>query len=326
MQQILVLTAEDIYVSDFQNDYSIPLKTLERFYQASKIVAQTLYYRTNPVYINISLLPCPPGFYIQSHEPFKCDCSIMLQQMPGVQCHIQDQTIGRSGLLWVGLIEVGNGADKTLAASKYCSLKYCGKGDSNVTLNDSDAQCNFNRSGTLCGGCKPGFSLALGSAQCLLCTNDYLVLLIPFTLAGPALVCFIKLLDLTVSQGTINGLVFYANIIQANQDIVLPLRSKNPLTVFIAWVNPDLGVESCFFNGLDAYTKTWLQFMFPLYIRSIAGLIIILGKYNDRLAKVMGNNSVPVLDILFLLSYGQIIPHHYNCSFIHNCLYCTRKR
>ena len=148
----------------------------------------------------------------------------MLQQMPGVQCHIQDQTIGRSGLLWVGLIEVGNGADKTLAASKYCSLKYCGKGDSNVTLNDSDAQCNFNRSGTLCEGCKPGFSLALGSAQCLLSTNDYLVLLIPFTLAGPALVCFIKLLDLTVSQGTINGLVFYANIIQANQDIVLPLR------------------------------------------------------------------------------------------------------
>ena len=102
------------------------------------------------------------------------------------------------------------------------------------------------------------------------------------------------------------ALFFYANIIQANQDIFLPLRSKNPLTVFIAWVNLDLGVESCFFNGLDAYTKTWLQFMFPLYIWSIAGLIIILGKYNDRLAKVMGNNSVPVLDTLFLLSYAKL--------------------
>ena len=38
-------------------------------------------------------------------------------------------------------------------------------------------------------------------------------------------------------------------------------------------------------------------------IWSIAGLIIILAKYSDRVARVMGNNSVPVLTNLFLLSY-----------------------
>ena len=46
--------------------------------------------------------------------------------------------------------------------------------------------------------------------------------------------------------------------------------------------------------------------MFPLYIWSIAGLIIFLAKYSDRVAKVMGNNSVPVLATLFLLSYAKI--------------------
>ena len=42
------------------------------------------------------------------------------------------------------------------------------------------------------------------------------------------------------------------------------------------------------------------------YIWSIAGLIIILAKYSNRVAKVMGNNSVPILATLFLLSYAQL--------------------
>ena len=84
--------------------------------------------------------------------------------MHGIKCHIQEQTIGRSGLLWVGVIQDGNG---TVAASEYCPLDYCSGEDSNVTLSEPDSQCNYNHSGTLCGGCQPGFSLALGSAQCL---------------------------------------------------------------------------------------------------------------------------------------------------------------
>ena len=280
LQQMLVLTAQDIYVSEYQDDYSLSLDSLKHHYFASLRVAQTLYCRTNPVHISISLLPCPPGFHIRSSEPFKCNCNNLLQQIPGIQCFIQKQTISRSELIWVGTID-DSGTNRTLSASQYCPLNYCSKVASNVTLSEPDSQCRYNHSGTLCGGCQPGLSLALGSAQCLPCSNNYLALLIPFTLAGPALVAFIKLLDLTISQGTINGLVFYANIIQANQDIFLPWRSTHPLTVFIAWLNLDLGVEMCFFNGLDAYTKTWLQFVFPLYVWSIAGLIIILVKQSD---------------------------------------------
>ena len=66
-------------------------------------------------------------------------------------------------------------------------------------------------------------------------------------------------------------------------------------------------METCFFHGFDAYTNIWLQFVFPLYVCSITVLIIILAKYSDRLAKVMGNNSVPVLAILFLFSYAKLV-------------------
>ena len=250
-----------------------------------------------PVYINISFHPCPPGFSLSKHPPFRCDCNQLMQQLPGVKCHIQDQTITRSGLVWIN-----NEGNETVAAS-HCPYNYCNKEEINMTLEDPDTQCNFNHSGTLCGGCQPGLSLALGTNQCLHCPNTHLALLLPFALAGVVLVCFIKVIDLTIPQGTLNGLIFYANIIKANE---FNEKQTNPLTVFVAWLNLDLGIETCFFNGLTAYGKTWLQFVFPLYIWSLAGLIIILAKYSDKVAKVMGNNSVPVLATLFFLSYAKL--------------------
>ena len=126
---------------------------------------------------------------------------------------------GRSGLVWVGMTQDDSGTNGTIAASQYCPLNYCNKKDSNVTFTKPDTQCNYNHSGILCGACQPGLSLALGSERCLPCSNKYLALLIPFTLAGSALVGFIKFLDITVSQGVLNGLIFYANIIQANHYI-----------------------------------------------------------------------------------------------------------
>ena len=104
-----------------------------------------------------------------------------------------------------------------------------------------------------------------------------------------------------------SGLIFYANVIKANEYIFLPQGQINPLTVFIAWVNLDMGVETCLYQGLTAYSKTWLQFVFPFYIWSIAVFIIILARYSDRVAKVMGKNSVPVLATLFLLSYAKLL-------------------
>ena len=268
------------------------------FIQTKFVFPKVIY--SYPAYINVSFRPCPPGFSLSKHPPFRCDCNQLVKQLPGVKCHIQDETISRCGLVWIS-----SDGNETVAASN-CPYNYCNREKIYMTLEDPDSQCNFNHSGTLCGGCQPGLSLALGTNQCLHCSNTHLALLLPFALAGVVLVCFIKVIDLTISQGTLNGLVFFANIVKANEYLLLQEEQINPLAVFIAWLNLDLGVETCFYNGLTAYGKTWLQFVFPLYIWSIAGLIIILAKYSDRVAKVMGNNSVPILATLFLLSYAKL--------------------
>ena len=83
-------------------------------------------------------------------------------------------------------------------------------------------------------------SLALGSKRCLPCSNKYFALLVPLTLAGPVLVGFIKLLDLTFSQGTMNGLRLLSKPITII--IFLPWKSTHILSVFIySMTQPGLG-------------------------------------------------------------------------------------
>ena len=134
-------------------------------------------------------------------------------------------------------------------------------------------------------------------------------MLIIFAVLGILLVAVIKLLDLTVASGTINGLIFYANVIWINKAILLRV-GKNPryyvITVPIAWINLDFGIETCFSANLDQVTKTGLQFVFPVYIWCIAILIIVICHYSTRATKLFGNNSVAVLATLFLLSYGKL--------------------
>ncbi len=201
-----------------------------------------------------------------------------------------------------------------VVAYKYCPFDYCKSEEISVNLYKPDSQCAFDHSGVLCGGCSPNLSLALGSPQCLPCSdNGHVAFFILFAIAGLVLVLFIKLLDLTITKGAVNGLLLYANILWTNQSIFFPheIRQSSSLfhffTTFVAWLNLDLGIKTCFIQGLDMYWKTWLQFLFPLYIWSLAGLIILACHYSDKATKLFGNNSVHVLATLFLLSYSKLL-------------------
>ena len=253
--------------------------------------------------LNISLefLDCPHGFGLNPSNGI-CECEPRLQKYTN-RCNVTERTLERSGEFWVGYDNNFQG----LILHPHCPFDYCISASINVTLNDTDKQCENNRSGLLCGKCKSGFSLVLGSSKCLQCSNVNIILLIPFALAGIALVLLLLIFKLTVAAGTINGLIFYANIVAVNRSIFFPPKETNILTVFIAWLNLDLGIETCFFDGMDAYIKTWLQFAFPLYVWSLVFLIIISSEYSSSIAKVFGSNPVAVLATLFLLSYAKLL-------------------
>ena len=263
--------------------------------------------QNTPVYVSVQLLDCPPGFTLTGQQRCDCDERILTNLLT---CDITKQTVRRHGNIWVNATFSGNTSNGVIV-HKHCPFEYCKPEQLDVNLTHPETQCAFDHYGTLCGACKPNFSLALGGSQCLPnCSNKYLLLLIGFALAGFALVFFIKILNLTVAQGTINGLIFYANIVAANRSILFPTQYSNVLSflsLFISWLNLDLGIETCFIKGLDGYWKTWLQFVFPFYVWLIAAAIILVSHYSTRATKIFGVKSVSVLATLILLSYAKLL-------------------
>ena len=253
--------------------------------------------------INVMLLPCPDGFELSYSS---CVCEARLQRYTN-SCNINTGKIKRSGDFWMSPSYDGNGSYEGLILHPHCPFDYCLIKSVEIKLSNPDAQCDSGHSGVLCGACQHSLSLALGSSQCLHCSNSYLALLIPFALAGIALVMLIVACNLTVANGAVNGLIFYANIIAVNRSIFFPRGETNILTVFIAWINLDLGIETCFFDGMDTYGRTWLQFVFPVYVWILVGSFILVSKFSRRIAKSLGNNPVAVLATLFLLSYAKLL-------------------
>ena len=264
--------------------------------------------------LNVSLKTCPLGFSLPHDQPYTCDCDPILK-VKGIVCYINNQTIYRPAPNWIGYHfteNVSNSEDAGIIFCNVCPYDFCRQEQVSIEVSNKsfgeDKQCNFNRTGILCGACPEGLSVILGSSKCHRCSNLYLLLLIPFALTGLLLVIFLTVCNLTVSEGTINGLVFYANIVHTNSAISFSSTSKaNPLAVFIYWLNLDLGIETCFYSGMDAYVKAWLQFAFPIYIWLIAGLIIILSHRFTTVTKMVGKNATKVLATLFLLSYAKLV-------------------
>ena len=256
---------------------------------------------TNRLQIPVHLLPCPPAFNL-SQSTDGCVCEERLQKYTN-SCNINLQTILRDKDFWVGY----DNQSKGLILHPHCPFDYCETKPTIFTMNNTDLQCRYSRTGLLCGACPPGLSLALGSSRCLACSDAHLSLLLPFAIMGLVLVAFMLICRLTVALGTINGLIFYANIVGANQSVLFPPDSIYFLRVFISWLNLDLGIETCFYDGMDAYVKTWLQFVFPIYIWGVIGLIMFISAHSPRVSRMLGSNPVAVLATLFLLSYAKIL-------------------
>ena len=258
--------------------------------------------------LNISFTDCPLGFE-RSNKTTSCDCEKLKHTCTTctnatITCDITTKTIARQGNIWIGNI-----SDCVFVYTP-CPFDYCNIAQVNFSLTDSDPQCALNRTGKLCGRCREGLSLALGSNNCIQCPQfSYLALIIPFAAAGFGLVALLMVLNLTVSIGTINGLIFYASIVKISEstDIYFPNGSIPVLSQFIAWLNLDLGIETCFYHGMTAYAKVWLQFVFPLYIWFIIATIIVLCRYSTWLSNKIGGNIVQVLATLILLSFTKIV-------------------
>ena len=127
-------------------------------------------------------------------------------------------------------------------------------------------------------------------------------------IAGLVLVLLLFILNLTVTDGTITAFILYVNIISINTPVFFPNLNKfKSAYTIISLANLDLGIKTCFYNGMDDYAKMWLQLAFPFYLIFIATLLIITSRYSTTIKRLTACRALPVLATLFLLSYTKIL-------------------
>ena len=259
---------------------------------------------------------CPLGFENSEQNTnfsCKCGCHHQLQNFT-TNCNITTKSFLRESNFWIKYI---NYRGQGYLTYSNCPFDYCHPPHPAVwinlnTLYGADDQCAQYRTGLLCSMCKAGYSLSAGSTRCISCHTYYHLFAVLLCLGivgfGIVLVILMLILNLTVAVGTINGIIFYANIVSTNSSIFLPFSGPNPLTVFIALLNLKIGFDTCLYKGMNAYVQTWLLFAHPAYLITLMVVIILLCKYSSRFSQLIGKrNPVATLATLLLLFYTKLL-------------------
>ncbi len=260
--------------------------------------------------INIKYKKCPLGTYIYNSSCF-------IENLYFIYT-VNSPAIKKSETnVWVGYYNATS--DSNFAAASgfimfhYCPLGYCNNVTTiNITENyfAQDSQC-YRRQGILCGACENKYSLTITSKNCVSCDTkktSYISILVLATLAITVIVLlFMLCCNVTVTEGTINGLLFYISLFNINRYLFLRVSTYTFFPSFFAWLNLDIGLEICFTDGFDAFWQTILAFFIPIFIWCVLGIIIFAASKSSRITQIVGSNPVKVLATLILISYTKIL-------------------
>ena len=298
--------------------------------------------------VKLKLLDCPIGLKLNTMKGI-CQCSPVINKLglagdyqPACQV-VSDNSTSQLPLAtitrpptsaaWAGLMNITNGTNQTtvfgvaLTCHETCNLI---QGYTMFLINGSDVLladpnnylanhlplCPPTKTGPLCSTCTTvngiKFSVVFGSSECKQCSNWWLLTLILYALAGPLLIYLLLALRLTITTGTLNGIIFYAQIIVilniktiSTQPVVSSLHLATH--VFISMLNLWLGIPLCFYNGMTELWKASLSLLFPLYLLMIVVVLIILSRFSLKISNRIAQSSVQVLVTVVHLSFTSLL-------------------
>ena len=293
-------------------------------------------------YSEVHIHPCPLGFILDNITTGDCVCSPALYAFAKdisipMTCSIQTQTFTRSSITvsWAGRIEIEDGIN-VFGISRSCPLGHCMANpafDHFVSTREAELfvayqindkvyetpLCINDREGPLCGKCKDGLSVVFGSEKCIRCSNKWIwTALVQMALSSIA-VYFLFVLRLTLTTGTLNGIIFYAQAangglfdllsLHSDVDIISTATEKvvQAVYVFLSILNLNLGLHVCFYDGMTELWKVGLSLVFPIYLLIIVVILIVLSRYSTWLSNKISHSSVQVLVTIVHLSFSRLL-------------------
>ncbi len=258
---------------------------------------------------NLTITGCYKGFeFPNTTSRYKtCVCIEGLQQYSSVNCSVENATIDVPSDYWLGEIIYDN---KSVWSLDKCVFDYCRVGVGYIYNGEFDQQCNndYHRTGILCGDCQEGYSQKLGTNRCAKCSNVRLLMSIYFIVGGFSIFATIGRVGVTVSYGYINSLLFFSNVLGPFSNSLSINPSYLGLLFPVKILNGDFGFETCFFNGMTATHRAYLQFLFPAYVYLLLLLYTLIGKYcNFYRIKSWTSNASQVFATVILMTYTSLL-------------------
>ena len=250
---------------------------------------------------------CPPGFNYSS-ESKACVCSSFLKQCGITQCNIDTSTINIPSQSWLGVVDNG----KIIGYTEHCPPGYC-LPNTTIIITQPDIICSGNRIGWLCGQCKEGYSIVLGSTDCYKCSNTlHSALAISFgILGGIVYVLVLFSLRLTIDLGTLGGFIFWLNIIWPyaipSSEVSIRNTHLQYMVYFLTSIKYQWNIPVCVKSDLNELEKTAVTYFFPFYFCLMVAVIVLLSRCSTRIANLIVGSSVQVLVTLMYISYSDLL-------------------
>ena len=279
---------------------------------------------------------CPLGFQLNPKKK-TCTCSQLYIDVQNIilagQVFIHDCNIDNRSLPFLSPVSWVGTYNGSFLVSLYCNTKYCERipDSSSYIIHKNDTfiiqdsnkirLCKGYRNGILCSQCSTRngtrLSVVFGSTECMKCSNWWLFTILIYGAAGPLLILLLFKLRLTITLGTINGIITYA---QFADGVLLHNLSQNILNsgyllqllgrvchTFLSLLNLNLGFSLCFFDGMNDLWKSGLSLVFPLYLFVIVLVLIVLSHYSTWISKTISNSSVQVLVTVIHVSFSKLL-------------------
>ena len=263
--------------------------------------------------LQVRLSSCGFGFQLSDN---RCECRSDFTKLKGVTCDPDKHRLVISDNQWLGQIsDSGNQSHKDASNIiigtchfEYCQPEIVNLDVTNDDVPDFDRQCDFNRAGVVCGGCRENYSVVIGtSIECRECSNVYILLFFLFAVAGILLVFLITFLDINITGGFLNGVIFYSNVFSI-YSYVLRIPPQEHLAV-VFWPSLNFGIDSCLYDGMTALHRTIWQLVFPVYLFIL--MFLITGLLNTKCVKLVkassGHSIIQAFSTLMILCYLSIL-------------------
>ena len=272
---------------------------------------ETIGNRKHVGYITVTVENCPMGYILHNDV---CEC-IAINKYEGLaSCSSSELEIYVRPGYWAGYVGQGD-----FFSTYTCPISYCIETDSPTVLtNDSDVLCK-NRTGRLCGECKHGYGLSVGTLDCVNCTGSRFVawIILIVTTYIPITIVFISLLvlNMNLAVGPIHSFIFFCQVFPAISLDNNHWGDYNPAITIISDIHSAvINIMSLRFN-MYSTTNYCLS-------RSMNNMDYYLLQYASSLYPLV----VLVIIVKIIRYCPGCIPAKYFWYIIKHCVKAIRKR